>query len=336
MMMLFGHFRGTLLALTLALTAGGCQTAAPNERPYGPASYGGKIIDAHSHPRKPNRDKLQRHFKEAADAGVERMIVMHTPNDYRKDKKKVKILRRSVTFSNVTVLCTGNFVGFIYKGDLEKARRVVEQIEADLAAGKCTGIGEVGLRHYDKSRSGKQPVVTAPLDHPLVHRVLAAANTHAAPVVLHIETVNAVNGVDKVSEIKRWYKNVCRKYPKAAFVASHTGMMSPANLEGLLRACPNLTADFKVLHNEGAVNGFSHLFGVNGLRFRFFDNWAALFEKYPDRFIFASDWKDQQNGYTDISYGDHIAIVRRMIGSLAPAAQEKIAYSNAKRIFKLP
>ncbi len=188
----------------------------------------------------------------------------------------------------------------------------------------------------DRSRRGRQPVVTVPLDHPLVHQVLSLADAYSVPLVLHIEPVNPGDGSNRIVEIKRWYQAVCEAYKNVQLIAAHTGMMSPADLEELLLRCPNLHADFKVLHSVRAINGFAHLHCVNDLDFQFFEEWAALIERFPDRFVFGSDWKDQRHGYTETSYAAHIREVRRIIGSLAPHVQQRIAYTNAKRLFRLP
>ncbi|MEE8160621.1 MAG: TatD family hydrolase, partial [Acidobacteriota bacterium] len=267
--------------------------ADEKERPYGVKAYEGRMIDSHSHPRKQNRKKLARHFADAAKAGIERVIVMRTPNDYMKSNRE-KLLIRAAQFPNVTILCSANFVGYLYEGQIERARKEVAKLSEDLGAGLCAGVGEVGLRHYDKrwARGGGQHELILALDHPLIHAVLAAANDHAVPVVLHIEPVYKPRSIHKLAQVKRWYKGVCMKYPRAQLVAAHTGMMSPADLEELLLSCPTMFADFKVLHNDGATIGFADLYGVNDLDFRFFEHWATMFEKYPNRFIFGSDWKE--------------------------------------------
>jgi len=180
-------------------------------------------------------------------------------------------------------------------------------------------------------------VLVIPLDHTLVHAVLEAANLHAAPIVLHIEPVYKPWSINKLPQVKRWYKEVCKKYPRVRLVAAHTGMMSPPDLEELLLSCPTLFADVKVLHGEGAVSGFADLYPVNDLDLLFFEQWAMMFEKYPDRFIFGSDWKEgRRRGYRGRSYRKHIEHVRKMIGSLSPSVQKKLAYSNAKKVFRLP
>jgi len=308
------------------------------KRPFGPAAYDGRIIDAHNHPRRQSWDKLTRHFADATISGIERVIVMRTPNDYRNSKRDA-LLARAQNFANVTTLCSGDFVGYLHKGWLDRAKHEVSRIKSDLKSGNCAGVGEVGLRHYDKmwARGGGQHEVIVPLDTRLVLDLLAVANQLAVPVILHIEPVYRPRDINNLGEIKLWYKKVCKKFPAARLVAAHTGMMSPPDIEELLLACPNLYADFKVLHGYGVVIGFADLYAVNDLDFRFFEHWAAMFEKYPDRFIYGSDWKEgRRRGYRDRSYRKHIERVRKMIGSLATSVQEKIAYSNAKKIFRLP
>ncbi len=308
------------------------------KRPYGAGSYGGPIIDAHNHPRKQSREKLAAHFADVAAAGVEHMVVMRTPNDYRKTKRE-ELLRRAAKHDNVTTLCASDFVGHIYNGYLSRARDIVNAIAENLKAGRCAGVGEVGLRHYDKrwARGGGQHVVTIALDHPLVHEVLAMADAHAVPVVLHIEPVYRPDFIDNVSKVKGWYRRICVKYPKARLIAAHNAMMSTADLAEILLACPNVFADVKILHSKGSIIGFADLHGVNDRDFQFFERWATMIEKFPDRFIYGSDWKEgRRRGYQGKSYKKHLEKVRRMIGSLAPEFQEKFAHSNAKQIFRLP
>ena len=313
--------------------------AENHERAYGKHAYTGKIIDAHNHPRMTGKKRLAKYLSEASKAGVERIVVLTEPRDYLRAKKIKATLKRAARFPVVTVLCSANFVGYYLKGELERARKAVAKIKRDLDRGRCAGIGEIGLRHYDKmwSRGGGQHELVVPLDFPLLHEALAAANKHAVPVVFHIEPFYKPRSIDDLAEIKRWYKRICVKYPRARLIAAHTGMMSAADLEELLQSCPNLFSDFKVLFNKGAVSNFADLDGVNNLDFRFFEDWAEMFEKYPDRFIFGSDWKEGgKGGWRNANYIEHIERVRKMIGSLLPSVQRNLAYLNAKRVFRLP
>ena len=134
------------------------------------------------------------HQPSTTTAGVERVVVMRTPNDYRNTSRE-KLLRRAAESDNVTIFCSSNFVGHIHEGELSRAREIVAEIGKNLAAGRCAGIGEVGLRHYDKrwATGGGQHEVAVPLDHPVMHQVLALANAHAVPVLFHIEPVYRPN-----------------------------------------------------------------------------------------------------------------------------------------------
>ena len=321
-----------IVAVTLMLTTPVCGKEEI-ERAHRDQAYAGKMIDAHSHPRKIRAA----HFSDAHKANIERVIVMRTPNDYREPKRK-DMLSAAAQFSNVAVLCSSDFVGHLFDGEIAQARRVVAQIEQMLEEKRCAGIGEIGLRHYDKRwrRGGGQHELSLALDHTLIDEVISIANSHAVPVVLHIEPVYTPKAIDDLKEIKAWYKRVCKKYPRVTLIAAHNGMMSPADLEQLLRYCPNLFADVKILHSEEAVEGFADLHGVNDLDYRFFEAWALLIEKYPDRFLLGTDWKDgRRRGDAGRSYLEHIQRIRQMIGSLSPAVQERFAYSNAKRIYQL-
>jgi len=336
---MFSKMKLLVLTPLVSLFLPGC-TMGENKRDFGLAAYDGPIIDSHSHPRKQNLKQLTRHFADATIAGIERIIVMRTPNDYRKPMKRNKLLTRANKFTNVTILCSGDFVGHLNKGRSKRALREVVDIRKALKDGLCTGIGEVGLRHYDKrwARGGGQPEVIVPLYSPLVLELLAIANQFAVPIVLHIEPVYRPRSIDNTGKVKIWYKDICRRFPRAKFVAAHTGMMSPPDLEELFLACKNLYADIKVLHHRGAIIGFADLYAVNDLEFKWFEHWAKMFEKYPERFMYGSDWKEGRGRWRNkgFSYRNHTKRVRKMIGSLALSVQRKIAYSNAKRIFQLP
>lgn len=263
---------------------------AGEKRAPSPAAvaYLGPIIDAHNHPHRKS-SRIQEFFEQAEAANVANAVIMTTPNDYRKNSRE--LLRRSRSFSRAVVLCSANFAGFIHTGNLSLARRELGRVRDNLKNGVCKGLGEVGLRHYDKTAKtggiGRgQPEVLIGLDHELVLEALKLADTYGIPVILHIEPVYSVKGIDNLSKVKDWYKRVCRQFPKAKLIAAHNGMMAPKDIEELFLACGNLFADFKFLHSKGAVAGFQDLHPLNGLDFKLFPHWIRMMSKYPDRFIF--------------------------------------------------
>jgi predicted TIM-barrel fold metal-dependent hydrolase len=59
-----------------------------------------------------------------------------------------------------------------------------------------------------------------------------------------------------------------------------------------------------------------------------------MIQKYPDRFIFGSDWKfGRRDSFED--YTGHIRTVRRMLEILAPGVQRKVLYENARCVYSI-
>ena len=276
-------------------------------------------------------------FGKAKAANVEKVIVMTTPNDYRKDGQR--LLENARKFSRAITLCSSDFAGFIHAEDLDRARRELEQVREDLKNGVCAGVGEVGLQHYDKTakQGGSnrgQPEVSIDLNHALVLEMIGLADRHGAPIILHIEPVYSVAGIDNLSEVKNWYKKICRRFPRVKLIAAHNGMMSPKDLEDLFLSCGNLFADFKFIHSRSAFAGFQDLHPMNNLDFELFPPWGHMMQKYPERFIFGSDWKyGRRNSFDD--YAGHIQAVRKILGVLPPTVQRKVLYGNAKRVYSV-
>ncbi len=322
-----------ILGLLLAILPSSPEASEKKEPAPGP--YRGPIIDAQNHPKRKSAP-LAEFFGQAREANVEKVIVMKTPNDYRKSNR---LLRDSRPYSRAIVLCPADFVGFIHRENEERARREFDRLKADLTNDTCAGVGEAGLRHYDKTakKGGSnrgQPEVLVNLNHPLVLEMLGLADGRGVPVVLHIEPVYSPAGIDNLPEVKDWYKSVCRRFPGAKLIASHNGMMPPGDLEELFLSCANLFADFKFMHHRGAAAGFRDLHPMSDLDFEIFPHWRKMIRKYPGRFLFASDWKYGRRGSFE-DYAGHIRTVREMLGVLPPAVQRKVLYENAKRVFSI-
>jgi len=270
-------------------------------------------------------------------AGVEKVIVMTTPNDYRKIRRS--LLRNARNFSRFRTLCSANFVGSIHAKNYDQAQRDFEDMKTNLKNSICIGIGEVGLRHYDKTakqggNNRGQPVVLVNLNHKMALRMFRLADIHNVPVVLHVEPVYSVDATDNLLEVKNWYKNICHKFSRAKLILAHNGMMSPKDLEELFLSCGNLFADFKFMHSRGAIAGFQDLHPMNDLNFKLFPHWGHMIQKHPERFIFGSDWKyGRRKSFED--YARHIQTVRKMVGILSPAIQRMILYENAKRLYSI-
>ena len=306
------------------------------ERPYGAVPYEGPIIDVHTHP------KLKKvgdtYFEQARASGIVHSILMGTPNTYRKGNSQDNY-PVAIRLEDVSSLCSSDFVGIAgIRKDENRARTDLYRAFEDFESGKCIGFGEVGLSHYDKprkrtgARKGKQHIVQLRLDHPLIVEMLAFANQHSAPVVFHIEPFYSPEKIDRLTEVMAFYRRICTRYPGAKLIAAHNGMMPPEALEALFRDCPNIYADIKFTHSKGLYWGFSDLHIVSDLDFRLHERWAASMERFPERYLFGSDWK-MGKGKSFDDFSGHIAIVRRIVGSLREDVQRMFMFENARGVY---
>ena len=282
-------------------------------------AYKGPVIDAHVHVSDPDGNTFQKDMKEA---NVTKAISMSFPG-------KEDML--SGRYDNIIELCEADFVdGF---------PRLATKHEGK----KCAGYGEIGLRHYDKTKKrlpGKpQPTLVVSFEDVSVKEYFDISNKMQSPIVLHIEPFFDVEGIDNLYEVKGFYKDTCRKYPNLPIIASHTGMMSASDFRELLVACSNLYADFKIIPGRNGQRGFRDLFIIHTKDVKFLhSDWESLFVDYPDRFLFGSDWKTYRMGRRHgrrLDYSDGIDMTRKLLSTLPDDVQEKVLYKNAKRIFQI-
>jgi hypothetical protein len=129
------------------------------------------------------------------------------------------------------------------------------------------------------------------------------------------------------------------RYPKAKVIWCHLAMIrypdraknyGPAYVASLIDRFPNLYFDLAtpqakhVYKPSGARDGTLYEFPSGGLK----ASWRALLEKYPERFLAASDYRPQVERY----YPMLIGFQRKLLDQLTPKARELIAYRNAWRL----
>ena len=127
----------------------------------------------------------------------------------------------------------------------------------------------------------------------------------------------------------------CKKFPQATLAIAHTGMMATKDLEEIFEYCKNVVSNWKIGFHWSSFWGFSDLYVTNGFNFKLYEVWAKSFEKYPDRYIFASDQKMGKGAGNDYYKIHYMKIIRDMIGSLEKDVQEKIAWKNAARVYNI-
>ena len=320
--------------------------------------YEGPIIDVHNHPNYKGRD--YKRVKPKGPKGAEivqintknqivHTIVMNTPGDYR-SKNKFDSVNFAKNHKTVSALCRADVIGMQYKRSKSGFKNLSPEIKIELKRMKknlknknCIGIGEIGPVHYNKhaktilpfnqTKAGQGEILLN-LDHEVITKILELANLYQVPAVFHIEPFYILEKINREKSIIGFYKKICIEYPNAKIILAHLGHFSPASLSNIFDTCENVFADFKLTHSWGLYWGGHDLNHPSDLDFRLHERWATFFEKYPNRIMYGSDWKlGRKYSFDDFPY--HIDKVRLMIGSLNETTQEKIMYSNAKKIFNL-
>lgn len=283
----------------------------------GASYYDGPIIDAHLHINNP--DDVSKIQSQMQMGNIEYAISMPTPGSP---------MRLGRDYSNIFELCDGQFVKNSWLASKYRDK-------------ECFGFGEVGLRHYNKSKkerkvpSKQQQTIIKSFNDKSIFEYLDA-NTYKKPVVIHIEPYYDIENIDNLVEVKDFYESICKKYPETNFIAAHTGMMSPENLEELFSICPNLYSDFKVLIGERKLDKFRDLHMIHDTDINLKNEWINSFKKYPNRFLFGSDGKTGYLGKrTKLikKYASKTNRIREIFSSLSIELQRKLFYENAKIVF---
>ena len=107
-------------------------------------------------------------------------------------------------------------------------------------------------------------------------------------------------------------------------------MTNPTNARRLLETYPNLMMNFKIVRSHG---GWRNLEPITDRKGNIFEDWASLFEEFPDRFLVGSDAKFGREEFSTRKYGKEIQRLRRLLGVLHKMAADMIAHGNARRIF---
>ena len=320
--------------------------------------YNGPIIDVlhHTHAywgqlrkflRKKGRNKplidSENMIQMTKELGVIHSITSEPPRIKGLYGDPIKFSKKYKSFS---ALCSPHFVAYQHRGKFDEAINLLKQIELNLKAGNCIGIGEVGVQHYNKSEKyyhlsddkHKQKDISIPLDNVFLHKALKLSDKYKVPILIHLEPRHSVRNIDNVEEVKKWYKDICKRYINSKIVLVHNGMFEPNHLADLFETCPNVYSSFKIMRPSWTYYWkFNDLHIVNNMEPLFAERWAKLLEKYPDRMMLGSNifLRKMKTAKTKNTYRKIINNVRLMVGSLDKEAQKKIMYDTPKKLFNL-
>jgi hypothetical protein len=315
---------------------------ARSTRRFG-APYGGDIIDMLTHvdpgqsggrSKGKNADSV---VDQIRDGGVKTAILMPTPNEGLNTNKedgtdqKMRLARQNGDL--VRAFCAGDYLSNWladvqhngYNNDDLQSK--LNRLQRDLGDKSCSGLGEFGLMHFNKS--GFQNVIDLRPTFPPVLAVIDVVAKQGTWIQVHAEAMEP-SGTPHLAEafgaIALWYQ----LHPDLKLILSHTGMINAVNARRLLTTYPNVVMTIKMVPRN---DDWAHLEPIVNRRGELYDDWAKLMDDMPERFMigtdskFASDKHDSGNKYPET-----VAYFRKVLGSLSPDAADAIANGNARRL----
>ena len=305
-------------------------------------SYKGPLFDVHIHldppdaRRRDEKDILQLTLKALRKNGVVRALTMPTPNEGRFDdsekglERKRDLVARSE--GQVNRLCLGHDLNVrIHLANQGFARADLEgrlaALAKELDSGECLGIGEIGPYHFEK-RPG-QAVLDYAMNHSAFLVAVGLAAERGLPVDLHAEPVQP-DGSSREDEVFGGIALLFQRFPDLKLILAHTGMTNPTNALRLLERHPNLMMHFKAVTRHDRWRNLEPITDPDG---NIFEDWAALFEAMPERFLVGSDAKFGRQRYNTRRYERDVNLLRGVLGTLNARAARLIAHDNAAVLY---
>jgi predicted TIM-barrel fold metal-dependent hydrolase len=196
-------------------------------------------------------------------------------------------------------------------------QRTLELAEAGLRQGLYHGIGELHFMSGFKPRSNNQ----------IFQQLVRLAVDYDVPVLIHIDSGN-----------EQAFLEICRQHPQARLVFAHAGgNLEARHIRSLINECDNVTIEFSARDpwRFGGLTDANH---------QLLESWRELVLEYPDRFITGTDpvwrvtrtqtWDQADDGWD--YFEQLITYHRTWIAALPPTVQVKVAFENARRVYKLP
>lgn len=185
------------------------------------------------------------------------------------------------------------------------------RLERDLGSGRYRAAGEVHV--HQGSRKIRRAIDTPPF-----RTLLDVCAGQGVPFIIHDELTDGL-----VSELE----GALTQSRKATIVLAHGGSAEPGVLAGLLTRHENLHVDLSGMHflRTPALATEAGPLGAG---------WRGLLAERADRFLAGIDlWAPAL--FTPAMLDRLMGWTRRILGELPPAAAERIAHTNALRLYRL-
>lgn len=201
---------------------------------------------------------------------------------------------------------------FYYPGYTAENQGTVALVTSELEHG-FVGVGEVLLRWRAQYRN-----IVA--DNPVMLEIADVAAQKGVPLVVHQNS----QYLDEFERLLNYNEN-------AVIIWAHCGNAKPSVVRAMLENHKNLYADLSTL-----TPTFQNRYGSSVIPTILTKSdgsidpeWKALFEDYPDRFMFGGD---KQDWASSSFLKEETEYFRRVFGQLNRGVAENIAYKNMLRL----
>lgn len=163
----------------------------------------------------------------------------------------------------------------------------------------------------------------ASISDPRRMKIYDAAEAKGTPVNMHVSLAE--------QETVAAYEKIVAARPHVPFILNHGGLTAgPELLERLLATYPNVYVELsgRLTPPTATQPRPQSALAVDG---SLKPEWRALFERFPDRFMFGMDVQSLESV---AGIANRIAIARTAFASLPQAIEEAIAYKNISRVMK--
>lgn len=221
-----------------------------------------------------------------------------------------------------------------------RAERILEQ--------GAVGFGEMFIQHLSLPAMGpRHGYENVPADHPLLMLLADIAAEHDVPIDMHFDMVphdmplppplmkHSPPNPAQLAANRAAFEALLAHNPKAKFVWAHVGFeplmtRGPAVVREMLQAHPNLYMSFRL--NRGGPLRPMALDETGRLK----DEWLALIQAFPDRFMLGSDaFYGASDTVSRGASAQGLDNLRGLVDQLPPDLARRVASDNAALIYKL-
>jgi hypothetical protein len=314
----------SILLLLLVFITGARADDSTCTEPESKVKYRGPIFDAMAQIESGKVDTVTSALHES---GIYRMALFARLHRKRNGESGVLSLKQRFPQS----IIMGTPKPFDQRGDLNDF--FVDQTVNYLNDKRYQFIGEIMFAHADKSHgeqttTGERYVVPSGRN---VIKLLSLLAKNNMPVMTHWEVYDWNRDWPE-------FHALYSRFPKVVFIWPHAGFASAEQVRTVLSSHDNVMITLsKREKDQRALSSEEKEEMLGGAIVddcgRLLPEWRELIERFPDRFMFATD------AHKDFRWAKHARIVRQwrsILGQLPDAVAQSLAWRNAERVYGAP